>query len=247
MADKPEVAQITLGRRLAAEVIGTMALVFVAVGADAAAAVTGGAVGTAARAIAPAMMVAALIYAIGDVSGAHFNPVVTTAFAMKRLFPSRLVPAYWLAQLVGAVAGALVVRLLLGSAVEAGVSTPRVSLSSAVGFETVLTLLLVTVILGTADRARIVGADAALAVGATIALCGLVALPLEGASMNPARSLGPALVSGQLSDLWIYVIGPFVGAALAVAVNLVVHGSTENDPQARQAAQGKDADPSVRA
>ena len=247
MADKPEVAQITLGRRLAAEVIGTMALVFVAVGADAAAAVTGGAVGTAARAIAPAMMVAALIYAIGDVSGAHFNPVVTTAFAMKRLFPSRLVPAYWLAQLVGAVAGALVVRLLLGSAVEAGVSTPRVSLSSAVGFETVLTLLLVTVILGTADRARIVGADAALAVGATIALCGLVALPLEGASMNPARSLGPALVSGQLSDVWIYVIGPFVGAALAVAVNLVVHGSTENDPQARQAAQGKDADPSVRA
>ena len=247
MADKPEVAQITLGRRLAAEVIGTMALVFVAVGADAAAAVTGGAVGTAARAVAPAMMVAALIYAIGDVSGAHFNPVVTTAFAMKRLFPSRLVPAYWLAQLVGAVAGALVVRLLLGSAVEAGVSTPRVSLSSAVGFETVLTLLLVTVILGTADRARIVGADAALAVGATIALCGLVALPLEGASMNPARSLGPALVSGQLSDVWIYVIGPFLGAALAVAVNLVVHGSTENDPQARQAAQGKDADPSVRA
>ena len=155
------------------------------------------------------MMVAALIYAIGDVSGAHFNPVVTTAFAMKRLFPSRFVPAYWLAQLVGAAAGALVVRLLLGSAVEAGVSTPRVSLSSAVGFETVLTLLLVTVILGTADRARIVGADAALAVGATIALCGLVALPLEGASMNPARSLGPALVSGQLSDLWIYVIGPF--------------------------------------
>ena len=247
MADKPEVAQITLGRRLAAEVIGTMALVFVAVGADAAAAVTGGAVGTAARAIAPAMMVAALIYAIGDVSGAHFNPVVTTAFAMKRLFPSRFVPAYWLAQLVGAAAGALVVRLLLGSAVEAGVSTPRVSLSSAVGFETVLTLLLVTVILGTADRARIVGADAALAVGATIALCGLVALPLEGASMNPARSLGPALVSGQLSDLWIYVIGPFLGAALAVAVNLVVHGSTENDPRARQAAQGKDADPSVRA
>ena len=103
MADKPEVTQIPLGRRLVAEVIGTMALVFVAVGADAAAAVTGGAVGTAARAVAPAMMVAALIYAIGDVSGAHFNPVVTTAFAMKRLFPPRLVPAYWLAQLVGAV------------------------------------------------------------------------------------------------------------------------------------------------
>jgi aquaporin Z len=247
MPDKSEVVQISLSRRLAAEVIGTMALVFVAVGADAAAAVTGGAVGTAARAVAPAMMVAALIYAIGDVSGAHFNPVVTTAFAMKRLFPPRLVPAYWLAQLVGAVGGALVVRLLLGSAVEAGVSTPHVASSSAIGLEVVLTLLLVTVILGTADRARIVGADAALAVGATIAMCGLVALPLEGASMNPARSLGPALVTGQLSDVWIYVIGPFAGAALAVAVNFVIHGSTENDPQARQAAQGKDADPSIRA
>ena len=143
MPDESEVVQISLSRRLVAEVIGTMALVFVAVGADAAAAVTGGAVGTAARAVAPAMMVAALIYAIGDVSGAHFNPVVTTAFAMKRLFPPRLVPAYWLAQLVGAVAGALVVRLLLGSAVEAGVSTPHVASSSAVGLEVVLTLLLV--------------------------------------------------------------------------------------------------------
>ena len=245
MPDKSEVVQISLSRRLAAEVIGTMALVFVAVGADAAADVTGGAVGTAARAVAPAMMVAALIYAIGDVSGAHFNPVVTTAFAMKRLFPPRLVPAYWLAQLVGAIAGALVVRALLGSAVEAGVSTPHVSSLSAVGFEIVLTLLLVTVILGTADRARIVGSNAALAVGATIALCGLVALPLEGASMNPARSLGPALVTGQLADVWIYVIGPFVGAALAVAVNFVIHGSTESDMEARRAAQGKDADRSV--
>jgi len=223
-----EAAQISLGRRLAAELIGTMALVFVAVGADAAAADTGGAVGTAARAVAPAMMVAALIYAIGDVSGAHFNPVVTTAFAMKRLFPPRLVPLYWLAQLIGAMAGALVVRVLLGSAVEAGVSTPHVSQASAVGWEVVLTL-----------RHRIVGNHAALAVGATIALCGLVALPLEGASMNPARSLGPALVTAQLSDVWIYVIGPFSGAVLAVAVNFVVHGSTENDREARRAAQGE--------
>ncbi len=239
MADTAEIAELALGRRLAAEVIGTMALVFVAVGADAAADITGGAVGTAARAVAPAMMVAALIYAIGDVSGAHFNPVVTTAFAMKRLFPRRLVPVYWLAQLIGAIAGALVVRVLLGSAVDAGVSTPHVSSWSAVGLEVALTLLLVTVILGTADRHRIIGNDAALAVGATIALCGLIALPLEGASMNPARSLGPAIVTGQLSDVWIYVIGPFVGAALAVAVNYVIHGSTASDPEARRAAQGE--------
>jgi MIP family channel proteins len=184
-------------------------------------------------------MVAALIYAIGDVSGAHFNPVVTAAFAVKRLFPATLVPLYWLAHAVGAMAGALVVRGLLGDAVEAGVSTPHISSASALGFEVVLTLLLVTVILGTADRHRIVGAEAALAVGATIALCGLTALPLEGASMNPARSLGPAIVTGRFSDLWIYLVGPFLGAALAVVINAVMHGSSDGDPEARRAAQGE--------
>jgi MIP family channel proteins len=233
-----EPLELTLGRRLAAEAFGTAALVFVAVGADAAAATTGQ-IGTAARAVAPALMVAALIYAIGDASGAHFNPVVTAAFAVKRLFPLDLVPLYWLAQVVGAIAGALVVQALLGPAVAAGVSTPHVPVANALGIETVLTLLLVTVILGTADRHRIVGSNAALAVGATIALCGLVALPLDGASMNPARSLGPAVVTGQISDLWIYVIGPFLGAALALLVNAVLHRSTDDDPEARRAARGE--------
>ena len=227
-----------LGRRLLAEAFGTMALVFIAVGGDAAGVVTGGEVGVAARAVAPALMVAAMIYAIGDVSGAHFNPVVTAAFTLKRLFPATLLPLYWVAQAVGAIAAALVVRALLGDAVEAGVSTPHIASASALGFEVILTLLLVTVILGTADRHRIVGTEAALAVGATIALCGLVALPLEGASMNPARSLGPALVTGRFDSLWIYVVGPFVGAALAVAVNALLHGSSDRDPEARRAAQG---------
>ena len=228
-----------LARRLLAEAFGTMALVSVAVGADAAAVVTGGEVGFAARAVAPALLVAAMIYAIGDVSGAHFNPVVTAAFAVKRLFPVDLMPLYWIAQAVGAIAGALLVRGLLGAAVQAGVSTPHVSSASALGFEVVLTTLLVTVILGTADRHRIVGTDAALAVGATIALCGLVALPLEGSSMNPARSLGPAIVAGRLDDLWIYLVGPFVGAAAAVALNAIFHGSSAGDPEARRAAQGE--------
>ena len=239
MTRTTETPEIPLARRLAAEAFGTMALVFVAVGGDAAAAITGGEVGTAARAIAPALMVAALIYAIGDASGAHFNPVVTGAFTLKRLFPLSLVPGYLLAQIVGAVAGAALVRALLGPAVEAGVSTPHVPSSAALGLEIVLTMLLVTVILGTADRHRIVGTNAALAVGATIALCGLVALPLEGASMNPARSLGPAVVTGRFSDLWIYVLGPAIGAALAVAVNTVIHGPGRNDPEARRAAQGE--------
>ena len=212
MADSSKSADAGLGRRLLAEGFGTMALVFVAVGGDAAALVTRGDVGVAARAVAPALMVAAMIYAIGDVSGAHFNPVVTGAFALKRLFPVALLPLYWLAQLVGGVAGALTVRALLGDAVTAGVSTPHISSISALGIEVVLTLLLVSVILGTADRHRIVGNEAALAVGATIALCGLVALPLEGSSMNPARSIGPAIVTGRFDDLWVYVVGPLLGA-----------------------------------
>jgi glycerol uptake facilitator-like aquaporin len=99
-------------------------------------------------------------------------------------------------------------------------------------------LLLVTVILGTADRHRIVGTEAALAVGATIALCGLVALPLEGSSMNPARSLGPAIVTGRFDNVWIYLVGPFLGAAAAVGLNAILHGSSEGDPEARRAAQG---------
>jgi aquaporin Z len=234
-----ELAESDLAKRLLAEAFGTMALVFVAVGGDAAGVVTGGEVGVAARAVAPALMVAALIYAIGDVSGAHFNPVVTAAFAVKRLFPVALAPVYWLAQAVGAIAGALIVRGLLADAVEAGVSTPHISSASALGFEAVLTLLLVTVILGTADRHRIVGTEAALAVGATIALCGLIALPLEGASMNPARSLGPAIVTGRFGDLWIYLVGPFLGAAVALAINAMLHGSSDRDPEARRAARGE--------
>ncbi len=239
MPDRPERADGILARRLLAEAFGTMALVFVAVGADAAGLVTGGEVGVAARAVAPALLIAAMIYAIGDVSGAHFNPAVTAAFTLKRLFPPTLVPLYWIAQALGAIAGALIVRLLLGEAVEAGISTPHISSASALGFEVVLTLLLVSVILGTADRHRIVGPEAALAVGATIALCGLVALPLEGASMNPARSLGPAIVTGRFDALWIYVVGPFLGAALAVAGNARLHDPTDQDPEARRAAQGE--------
>jgi glycerol uptake facilitator-like aquaporin len=146
---------------------------------------------------------------------------------------------YWFAQTLGAIGGALLVRALLGDAVKDGVSTPHISSASALGFEVVLTLLLVTVILGTADRHRIVGTEAALAVGATIALCGLVALPLEGASMNPARSLGPAVVAGRFDSLWIYLVGPFIGAAAAVGVNAVLHGARDRDPEARRAAQGE--------
>jgi len=225
-------------RRIAAETFGTFALVFVAVGADTMAIVSGGQVSVAARAVAPALMVAATIYAIGDVAGAHLNPVASLAFALKRLIPASWLVPYWASQLAGAVLAALLVRGLFGDLVRAGVSTPHVPDGTALTIEAVLTLLLVTVILGTADRNRIVGPDAALAVGATIALAGLVALPIEGASMNPARSLGPALVAGDLQQVWIYIVGPVVGGVLAVLITRFLHGPVETDAFAEEAAQG---------
>ena len=226
-------------RRLTAEAFGTFALVLVAGGADVAARLSGGEVSAAARAVAPALMVAALIYSIGDTSGAHFNPVVTLAFALKRLVPAAWVPAYWVAQLVGAVAAAGLLRVLFGDALDAAVTTPKlVGAGTAVAIEAILTLLLVSVILGTADRFRVVGPNAALAVGATIALCGLIAVPLEGASMNPARSLGPAIVSGRIDDVGIYVIGPAIGAIVAVLLTTFLHGRKDGDGKAVEAARG---------
>jgi aquaporin Z len=228
--------------RLAAEALGTLALTFVAAGADVAARLSDGDVSSAARAVAPGLLVMAMIYALGDASGAHFNPAVSLGFALKRLFPWSWLLPYWLAQLLGAVLGALALRALFGEAVSAGISRPvLVDSTTAVAIEAILAAILVTVILGTADRYRIVGSNAALAVAATIALCGLVALPLEGASMNPARSFGPAVVGGSLGDLWIYWVGPIVGAVIAVIVTLIVHGAPEPDGKAREAAQGKPA------
>ena len=229
-------------RCLIAETFGTFALVFVAVGGDAMAESSGGLIGTAARAVAPALMVAALIYSIGDRSGAHFNPIVTLAFAMKRLVPASWLLPYWMAQFAGAITACLLVAVMFGDHLRAGVSTPTVSAGTAVVLEAVLTLLLVTVILGTADRYRIVGHEAALAVGGTIALCGLIALPIDGASMNPARSLAPALVSGQSGSAWIYLVGPLIGAVMAVVLTTLLHGDTTTDPKAVEAARG-DAPP----
>jgi aquaporin Z len=226
-------------RRLTAEAFGTFALVFAAAGGDVMAQVSGDAVGTAARAVAPGLMVGALIYSIGDTSGAHFNPAVTLAFGLKRLVPIVWVPAYWIAQIVGAVVAAALLRGLFGGIIAAGVSKPKlIDPVGAVVLEAVLTLLLVTVILGTADRFRVVGSNAALAVGATISLCGLIALPIEGASMNPARSLGPAIVAGEVGDAWIYVAGPVLGAVVAVVMTTFLHGAVDGDDKAEEAARG---------
>ena len=127
---------------------------------------------------------------------------------------------------------------LFGDAAAAGVSTPHIPATTALVLEVVLTALLVMVVLGTADRARVIGPNAALAVGATIALCGLIALPVEGASMNPARSLGPALVTGRLDDVWLYIVGPTTDAVVATVIARLLHGDGADDAKDREAAEG---------
>lgn len=229
--------RVSLGRRCLAEFMGTFALVGVGSGIDLAASIPG-ASNEAVRAVAPGLLVGAFIYALGDISGAHFNPVVSAAFVIKRLFPPRWLPAYWIAQLGGAVAAAVFFRALLGDIGGLGVTRHMVGAAPAVAIEGLATFFLVTVILGTADRYRVVGTDAALAVGATIALCGLWAGPLTGASMNPARSLGPAIVSGSIVDAWIYVAGPALGALVALVVARVLHGPFTPDPDKLRAAEG---------
>ncbi|HZU78251.1 MAG TPA: aquaporin [Dehalococcoidia bacterium] len=212
------------GRRLLAELLGTFALTMAAAGGEVIAHVSDGQVSEAAKVVAPGLTVMALVYAMGDVSGAHFNPGVTLAFAVRRVFPWSRLPGYWAAQLCGALLAAAVLRLMFGDVAHVGATEPHHGAATALGMEIILTWLLVTVILGTATRYALIGADAALAVGATIALDGLFAGPISGASMNPARSLGPAIVAAHLTDAWLYVVGPFAGALIAVGTTWLVHG-----------------------
>jgi aquaporin Z len=178
----------------------------------------------------------AFIYAMGDVSGAHFNPAVTFAFALRGAFPWSRLPGYCLAQLAGALAAAGLLRILFGDVAHLGATTPKHGEFQSLVMEILLTWLLVTVILGTATRYQLIGPSAALAVGATIALCGLFAGPVSGASMNPARSLGPAIVSGEMASAWISVAGPSVGASAAVLVAWILKGNKR--PQEDKAAEG---------
>lgn len=190
-----------------AEFIGTFALVFFGCGAIA--------VGLPPTSVALAfgLVIAVLIHGLGHISGAHFNPAVSVGFALGRHFPWSRVATYSVTQVAGAVAGAALLRLTLGD-VSLGVTHPTVPPVAAIVWEVVMTALLVLVITAVATDTRAVGQGAALAIGGVVALGALVGGPISGASLNPARSLGPALVSGDLGDLWIYVVGPIAGAAL---------------------------------
>jgi aquaporin NIP len=209
--------QPSLGRRTLAEAVGTFALVVCGCGAIAVNASTGvlGHLGVAASF---GLVVMAMIAALGHVSGAHFNPAVTLAFAWIRHFPWRHVPLYVAGQVAGAVAGALTVRLFFGSAGQTGATLPAGSPLQALGVEAVLTAVLMFVITSVATDTRAVGQLAALAIGGTVALDALWGGPVTGASMNPARSFGPALVSGLWEAHWVYWLGPVIGATLGAAL-----------------------------
>ncbi len=213
-------------RRLLAEAGGTFFLVLAAAGAIVVNAVSHGEVGRAAAVTAPGLTVLALIYTIGETSGAHLNPAVTIAFAARGNFPWQRVPGYLVSQLAGAIAAAWLLRGLFGDAGRLGVTRPgpHATVVAALAVEAILTFGLITVILGTASGARNVGHNAALAIGGYIILAGLWASPVSGASMNPARSLGPALAGGGLAGIWIYIGGPLAGALAAVSMAWALRG-----------------------
>ncbi|HLY30912.1 MAG TPA: aquaporin [Ktedonobacterales bacterium] len=210
---------------LIAELVGTFALTFVAAGSSVVAHVSAGKMSEAAALIAPGLLVMTLIYTLGDVSGAHINPAVTLAFSLRGVFPWRSAFVYWLAQFVGAILAALLLRGLFGVVAQVGVTRPMGGLTQAFVMEIVATFLLVLVILGTADGSRLVGHNAGIAVGGVIALGGLLAGPISGASLNPARSLGPALAMGSLDNLWIYLLAPCLGATVAVGIIWLTRGA----------------------
>lgn len=227
-------------RRVFAESWGTFLLVLVAAGGAIAKSASAGAVTPAMAAVAPGMMVMAAIYFMGAVSGAHLNPAVTFAFALRGNFPWYRVPGYIAAQVFGAVLAVLLLRALFGAGGDLGATLPAHGFDAVQAFvlEIVLTAGLVNTILGTASGARNIGTNAGIAVGGYIALAGLWAEPFSGASMNPARSFAPDLLRWDFSTYWAYLAGPLAGALIGVAFEWVLKGPPTRSGS--RAAQGSD-------
>jgi aquaporin Z len=227
-------------RRLFSEAWGTFLLVVVASGAGVVGMLSGGAVTLSMKVVAPGLMVMAIIYFMGAVGGAHLNPAVTLAFAARRNFPWSRVPGYIVAQCVGGMAASCFLRAMFGNIARLGATVPGSGVSDvqALVMEVLLTTGLVSTILGTASGARNIGSNGALAVGGYIALAGLWAAPISGASMNPVRSVAPDLVRGDLTTDWIYVVGPLIGAGIAVGFEWILKGkSTEAGTRAAQGSE----------
>ena len=213
-------------RRLFSELLGTFFLVLVAAGGGMMGQAFPGTIGRSAAVSAPGLMVMAIILFMGKVSGAHLNPAVSLAFAARGDFPWRRVPGYIVTQLLGATLAALFLHAVIDVSAKYGSNYPASNYSAGAAFwmELILTLGLVSVILGTASGAQNIGIIGAFGVGGYIALAGLWGSPISGTSMNPARTFGPDLVAGNFSDYWVYVLGPIAGAALAVGCAFVLRG-----------------------
>jgi aquaporin Z len=227
--------------RLIIEFLGTFVLVTVAAGAGVINHyVGGGPISRTAAVIAPGAVVMAMIYAWGPLSGLHINPAVTLAFAGRRVFPLPWVLPYWVAQLVGALGASLFLQVVFGHVSAGGnypIAVPGGEWRSLV-METLLTVVLVSIILNTATGSRSIGHNAAIAVGSTVALLGLFASPISGASMNPVRTLGPDIIGNDYTGWWVYIAGPTAGAVLAVLLIGAVRGLPSKEE--RVAAEGGD-------
>ena len=232
--------------RVIVEFIGTFVLVTVAAGAGVINHYVGDTpITRAAAVIAPGAAVMAMIYAWGPLSGLHINPAVTFSFACQQVFPLGWVVPYWVAQFAGAIGAALFLQGMFGH-VSAGGTYPIATHGGdwkSLVMETVLTAILVSIILNTATGSRSIGHNAALAVGSTVALLGLFASPISGASMNPVRSLGPDIVGADFNGWWIYVAGPVIGGFIAVILITALRGLPAKAEQT--AAEGGDLPPSA--
>jgi len=230
MDDRPNLA-----RRAAAEAIGVFALVFAGCGAIVTESVHPGSLGNIGIALVFGLVIMVMVYATGHLSGAHLNPAVTVAFALTRHFPRAETATYLVAQAAGAIiAAALLAAVWPSQPADLGTTLPSVGIGSAFVYETILTAFLMFVIMAVATDTRAVGAAAAIAIGGTVGLDALFGGPITGASMNPARSLGPALVAGQLHDLWLYLVAPPLGAALGALAYQLVRGEHPGEPAAER-------------
>ena len=225
-------------QKLFAEFVGTYFVTLVTAGLEVVAVLKPGHIDRSVKAVGPSLVGAGMIYALGDVSGAHLNPVVTLVFAIRRDFPVRLVAPYWIMQLIGSFAAAITLRSLFGTAGAVGANRLD-SVTAGQGFviEIAITTLVVIVTLNAAHEHSLIGTDAAIAVGATMAACRMVGGELTSASMNPARSLGPAVVGRHFKDLWVFLAGPTVGAVVALVVTVVLRPHRNQDEH--EAAQGE--------
>lgn len=226
MSEQPSPSSVTpdstatrqLLQKVGAEFVGTFALLFVGCGAIMVNAGWGGGLGHVGVCLAFGLVIMVMIYATGHISGAHFNPAVTVAFASIGRFPWKQVPAYIVGQVLAALLAVATLKIVLGEVADFGATVPAVGLSSAFVMELILTFFLMFVITAVATDSRAEGAMAGLAIGGTVALAALFGGPISGASMNPARSLGPAIISGQFEHIWLYLSAPVVGAILGAWV-----------------------------